>query len=145
MTNTEVSRGSQSATRDTAHIKIFKVCLETYEIAIKSINHFSDILVCKGGIGHVAGKILHERSEDRVGEREERIVSANVVRFRIYPYLVCETSGVNLVVVRWITPTTESGRRIVPDGRVVDIVTVCTEVIGYRSQHERVYGVDEKS
>ena len=145
MTNTEVSRGSQSATRDTTHIESFKVGLETYKIAIKSINHFSDILVCKGGIGHIAGKIFRERSEDRVGEREGRIVSANVVRLRICPYLACEAPRVNLIVVRRITPTTESGRRIVPDGRVVDIVTVYTEVTEYRSQRKRVYDVDKKS
>ena len=44
------------------------------------------------------------RSGDGIGEREERVVPTNVVKFRVYPCLVYETSRVDLVVVRYVTP-----------------------------------------
>jgi hypothetical protein len=58
----------------------FRVGLETYEITFEAIDHVSNILACKGDIGHVVGNTRRGRSEDRVGEREERVVSANVMR-----------------------------------------------------------------
>jgi len=139
-----VGKGLQSATRDTTHIRTFKVGLKTYEIAIEAINHTSDVLAGNGGIGHIVGEIPYSRSEDGIGEREERVVPTNVVEFRVYPCLVYETSRVDLVVVRRVTPTTEPGRRIVPDGRVVDVMNVYTEVMGYWNQIKEVYGVDER-
>ena len=49
------------------------------------------------------------------------------MRGRVGPHLIfeIEPSGVNSVVVFLVTPTTESGRGIVPDIRVFDIATVC--------------------
>jgi hypothetical protein len=47
--------------------------------------------------------------EDRVGEREEGEVSTDVVREKSRTYPASEPSGVDLVVVSWVTPTTGSG------------------------------------
>ena len=53
------------------------------------------------------------------------------MRGRVGPHLIfeidIEPSGINSVVVFLVTPTTESGRGIVPDSRVFDIATVCVE------------------
>ena len=127
MITKEVSRGSQSATRDASHIKTFKIGLETYEIASKAIDHGSGILGSQGGVDHKASQAVRGRTEDGVGKREEGVVSTNVVRGGVHPYVVFEASGVDLVVVLGVTPTTETGRRVVPDGCVVKVMSVCTK------------------
>ena len=50
------------------------------------------------------------------------------MRGRVDPYLAFKPSRVDLVDVFLATPTTESGRGIIPDSRVFDIVSVCVEV-----------------
>ena len=66
--------------------------------------------------------------EDGVGEWEDGEVSADVVGERVEADLILEPSGVDLEIVLWVTPTTGSGRRIIPDTRVVDVMSVCVEV-----------------
>ena len=122
------------AMRDTTHINTFKVGLEIYVFVIETINHISDILACNGAICHIVSEGRRKRSEDRVSERVKRVVSTDVVRLRVCAYLIFEASGIDLEVVIWVTPTTEPGRRIVPEGRIVDVLMVCTEAMDYRNQ-----------
>lgn len=103
-------RGSRSAARDATHIGTFQVGVETDEIAIEAVDHVSNILGCHGGVGHKVGQVLCKRTEERVGEREEREVSANMVGGRVEPRLIFEPSRVDLKIVCWVTPTTEVGR-----------------------------------
>ena len=139
----EVSRGSQSATRNATDIETFIVGLEAYEIAIEAIDHGSNILGRQGDVGHESSQVAVERAVG-VGERKEREVSTNVVRGRVCACLVFEASGFDLVVVCWVAPTAEPGRRVVPDGRVVDVMSVCTEAVDYRGQLEKVHDADER-
>jgi len=88
-----------------------------------------DILRCHGGVGHKVereGEISARRElgEDFVGERELREVSTNVVRARVEPDFVFESSVVNLEVVRFATPATQPGRRTFPDRRVFDVMSI---------------------
>jgi len=133
-----VSRGSQSATRDATYKNTFKVGLETYEITVEAIDHGSGILGSQGDVGHEASQAIHGRTEDGVSKREEGVVSTNVVRGRVRPYLVFEASGVDLTVFRGVAPTAETGRRVVPDGCVVKVTSVCPWIV------EKVHDVDGK-
>ena len=119
--------------RNTTHIETFEVCLETDVVAIKAIDHESDIIRCHGVVGHKVGRDIHLTmrkpfGEEIVGERVEREVSTNMVSGRVNADLAFEPSGVDLEVVFWVTPTAESRRGVVPDRRVFDIVSVWVEV-----------------
>ena len=106
--------------RHTTHIEAFEVGLEADVIIIEAVDHESDIIRCHGGVGHKIGWDIHLTmrepfGEEIVGERVEREVSTNVVSGRINADLVIEPSGVDLKIVFWVAPTTESGRGVVPD------------------------------
>ena len=125
-----VGGGRQSTPGNATYGETFEVGLETDEIAIEAVDHESDILRYHGGIGHIGGWNFTalDRLEDGVGEWEDGEVSADVVGERVEPDLIFEPSGVDLEIVLWVTPTTESGRRVIPDTRVVDVMSVCVEV-----------------
>jgi len=106
-------------------IDTFKPGLETDEIAIEVIDHVSHIIVCHGAVDHPLRIGVCSRSEDRVPQREEGVVSANVMRGRVNPFLVFESSVEDLEVVVWIAPGAKpSFRGVVPDRPVVDVMRV---------------------
>ena len=70
---------------------------------------------------------MTRRAEGGVRVREGGKFPEDAVRGRVDPHLAFEPSRVDFVVVFLVTPTTESGRGIVPDSRVFDIVSVCVE------------------
>ena len=98
------SIGWRLAARDTAH-SAFEIGPEINEIAIEAIIRERDVLRCPDCVGHIVEwekisrtVVTHKRfGEERVGEWEG--VSANMVK-GVEPYLVFESSGVSLVVVR---------------------------------------------
>ena len=71
---------------------------------------------------------MTRRAEGGVRVREGGEFPEDAVRGRVDPHLAFEPSRVDFVVVFLVTPTTESGRGIVPDSRVFGIVSVCVEV-----------------
>ena len=100
----EVGGRWRLAERNITHIESLIEGLETKEIAIKAIDHERDVLRSHGGVGHKTegeskATARELAGEDLICEREEGEVSTNVVRAGVVPYLVFESSVVDLEVV----------------------------------------------
>jgi len=111
--------------RTVRSIDALKVCVETDEITDESTDHVFDVLRYHGVVGSVVEQAVGGGPEDRVPERIEGEVSADVMGGRVDPNLVFEPSGGDLEVVIGITPATEPRLVVVvPDAGVVDVMSV---------------------
>ena len=103
--------------------------METKVVAGEVSGYEFDVLRCHGGVGRKVereGKVSAraQLGEDFIGERVLGEVSTDVVRGRVDPDFVFESTVVDLEVVLFVTPPADSGGRTVPDGPVFDVMRI---------------------
>jgi len=98
------------------------------EISLVSLNHRVDVGLSHSRIDHegrVGGRTIRGISprgrSERVGEREEREVPPDVVRVRVHPDDVFETTVVDLEVVLGITPAANAVGRGIKEGGMLKV------------------------
>ena len=112
-------------------IETSKIRLEAGKVPSKRVDRVIHILFRERGVDHQVGRHAGHCESGYTEERLKGVVTADVVRDGVGDLYVLETTGGDLEIVVWVTPTTETVVGVV--GKHGGMVEVCSVYFGVRT------------